>query len=213
MMPDQQIHQNQPVLSYGASLNEAEVAVILLHGRGSTAQSILGLAPHLPQENIAYLAPQAANRTWYPNSGFVPVEANEPYVSSAFQRVADLLAQIAEAGIATDKVVIGGFSQGACLVAEFVARRPQPFGGVFVLSGALLGPPDAQRQYSGSLSGMPVFVAGAEQDPWVTEAQLRLTGRILRELGAAVHIEIRPGREHTVRQWELAHVSSMITQV
>jgi predicted esterase len=91
---DQQVHQGQPVFTYGAALNDAQAAVILLHGRGSTAQDILSLASELPQENIAYLAPQAAHQTWWPNSGFIPIEANEPYVSSAFEVITDLLAQV-----------------------------------------------------------------------------------------------------------------------
>ena len=211
-MSNQQIHQDQPVLTYGTSLNQAEVAVILLHGRGSTAESILGLAAQLPQENIAYLAPQAAQQTWYPNSGFLPIEANEPYVSSAFQKVADLLAQIADMGIAIEKVVFGGFSQGACLAAEFVARHPQRYGGLFVLSGALMGPLDMPREYSGSLDSTPVLIAGSDRDSWVTEKQLRLTGQVLQQLGAAVQVEIQPGTEHTIRQTEIAYVSDMISE-
>jgi predicted esterase len=211
-MADRQIHQNQPVFTYGTALNDAHVAVILLHGRGSTAQSMLGLAAHLPQEKIAYLTPQAANQTWYPNSGFMPIEANEPYVSSAFQTIVNLLAQITDAGIAADKVVLGGFSQGACLAAEFVARRPRRYGGLFVLSGALMGPPDSPRQYTGSLDGTPVFVAGVDRDSWVTESQLRLTGQVLGEMGGTVHVEVQPGTEHTIRPTEIAHVSSMIAE-
>ena len=96
-MSYQHVHQGQPVFTYGAALSGAQVAVILLHGRGGTAQSILAVAAQLPQEKIAYLAPQAANQTWYPLSGFAPIESNEPYVSSAFQTVTDLLAQIVDA--------------------------------------------------------------------------------------------------------------------
>ncbi len=212
-MSDQPIHQSQPVITYGTALNDSQVAVILLHGRGGTAQSILGLAAQWPQENIAYLAPQASNHTRYPHSGFLPLEANEPYLSSAFQTIADRLAQITEVGIPADRVLLGGFSQGACLAAEFVARHPQRYGGLFVLSGALMGPPDIPRQYSGSLDGTPVYVAGIDRDAWVTEYQLRMTGQVLGELGGAVHVEIQPGTEHTVRQAETATVSRMISHV
>jgi phospholipase/carboxylesterase len=211
-MDDQRIHQDQPVFTYGAALKNAQVAVILLHGRGSTAQAMLGLAAQLPQEKTAYLAPQAAHQTWYPNSGFIPIEANEPYVSSAFQTVVDILAHITDSGVAADKVVLGGFSQGACLAAEFAARHPQRYGGLFVLSGALMGPPDAAREYSGSLDGTRVFVAGSDHDSWVTEKQLRLTGQVLRALGGTVTVEVQPGTEHTIRQAEIAHVSNMISK-
>lgn len=209
-MPDQSIHQHQPVYTGGAALHDAQAAVILLHGRGGTAQNILELAAQLPQDRIAYLAPQAAHRTWYPNSGFLPLEANEPYVSSAFQAVADVLARIVGAGIPADKIALGGFSQGACLAVEFVARHPRRYGGVFVLSGALMGPPDLPRQYAGSLDGTPVFVGGADQDSWVTEQQLRLTGRVLQDLGASVQVEVQPGAEHTVRPSELHYVRDML---
>ena len=212
-MLDQPIHQAQPVFTYGAPLSDAQVAVILLHGRGSTAQSILGLAAQLPQPDVAYLAPQAADHTWWPNSGFIPIESNEPYVSSAFQTVADLVTHITTAGIPTDRILLGGFSQGACLVAEFAARHPQRYGGLFLLSGALLGPPDMPRQYTGSLDGTPVFVAGCNRDSWVTEQQLRLTGQVLQELGGSVQVAIQPGSEHTIRPAEVTAVSDMIARV
>lgn len=209
----QHIHQGQPVLTYGAALNEAQAAVILLHGRGSTAQNILGLASDLPQEKIAYLAPQASNQTWYPNSGFLPIEANEPYVSSAFQVITDILAHLTEAGLSTDRILLGGFSQGACLASEFVARHPQRYGGLFVLTGAVMGPLDMPRAYSGSLDGMPVFIGGIDRDPWVNEPQLRLTADVFRQLGAAVQIEIQPGTNHTIRQSEIELVHNMIAGV
>ena len=211
-MTDQSIHQGQPVASYGAALRDAQAAVILLHGRGSSAQSILALAAQLPQHRIAYLAPQAANYTWWPNSGFIPLESNEPYVSSAFQAVADLLARVAAAGIPAGRTLLGGFSQGACLAAEFAARNPRRYGGLFVLSGALLGPPDMPRHYAGTLDGTPVFIAGCERDPWVTEQQLRLTGRVLQELGGSVQVAIQPGSEHTIRPTEVTALRDMIAR-
>jgi predicted esterase len=211
-MTERAIHQGQPVASYGAALSGADAAVILLHGRGSSAQSILALAAQLPQGRIAYLAPQAASHTWWPNSGFIPLESNEPYVSSALQAVADLLARLAAAGIPAERILLGGFSQGACLAAEFAARHPRRYGGLFVLSGALLGPPDMPRHYAGSLEGTPVFIAGCERDPWVTERQLRLSGRFLQELGGSVQLAIQPGSEHTIRPAEVVAVRDMIAR-
>ena len=204
------IHQGQPVYAAGAALEDAQAAVILLHGRGATAQGILALAADLPQDGIAYLAPQAANQTWYPNSGFLPVEANEPFVSSAFETVAGLLARIIDAGIPAERIALGGFSQGACLAAEFVARHPRRYGGLFILSGALLGPVDAPRDYPGSLDGMPVYVGGANRDSWVTEEQLRLTGRVLEGMGAVACVEVQPDTAHTIRPTEVAQVRAMI---
>jgi predicted esterase len=211
-MLERTIHQNQPVFNYGTALDDAQLAVILLHGRGSTAQNILGLAAHLPQDKIAYFAPQAADQTWYPHSGFIPIEANEPYLSSAFQMIIDLLARITGAGIPENKILLGGFSQGACLAAEFVARHPQRYSGLFVLSGALMGPPDMPREYSGSLEGTPVLVAGNSNDVWVTEKQLRLTGQVFQALGGIVHVEIQPDTEHTIRPTEIVLINTMISQ-
>jgi predicted esterase len=203
------IHEDQPVLTAGGALSDARIAVILLHGRGGTAQDILGLAGQLPQAGIAYLAPQAAGQTWYPYSGFGPLETNEPYISSALHTVAGLLA---EAGLAPERVLMGGFSQGACVIAEFAARNPRRYGGLFVLSGALLGPVDLPRDYSGSLDGTPVFVGGCNHDNWVTEQQLRLTAQTLQDLGGVVQIEIQPGSTHTIRASEVVQVARLIAE-
>ena len=208
----QAIHERLPVLEAGASLAGADIAVILLHGRGATAQSMIGLAEILPQERIAYLAPQAANHTWYPFSGFDPLERNEPFVSSAFQTISDLISRLVDDGIPADRIGLGGFSQGACLASEYVARNPRRYGGLIVLSGALMGPVDSPRDYSGSLDGTPVLISGADRDSWVTETQLRLTAQVMESLGGAVDIEIYPGAEHTIRESEIAHVWRMIEE-
>lgn len=209
-MTPQHPHQDQAVLTAGAALDDADAAVILLHGRGSSAQNILALADQLPQPGTAYLAPQAADYTWYPQSGFLPFEANQPYLASAFQMLEDLIARITAAGIAPGRIALGGFSQGACLASEFVARHPQRYGGLFVLSGALLGPPDMTRSYDGSLDATPVYVGGADHDPWVTAAQLQLTARELEALDAAVTLDIQPGSDHTIRQNDLAQVQRIV---
>lgn len=212
-MSTQVIHETQPVLTSGTPLNEAQAVVILVHGRGANAQSILSLANYLPQEGITYLAPQAANNTWYPYSGFGPIESNEPYVSSAFQTLANLLYHVAEAGIAPEQTLIGGFSQGACLGSEFAARNAQRYGGLFMLSGALMGPLDMPRDYQGSLGDTPVFIGGCDHDPWVSEPQMRMSAEVLEQLGGTVTIEIHPGSEHTIRDSEIEHVSAMISGV
>ncbi len=205
------IHQNQALLAAGTALDKAQAAVVLLHGRGSSAHDILSLAAYLPQDGIAYLAPQAANHTWYPNSGFMPIEANEPYVSSAFQTLDDLLDRIETAGISAEHIALGGFSQGACLSSEYVARHAQRYGGLIVFSGALMGPLDSPRDYSGSLEGTPVYIGGCTQDPWVQEAQMRLTAEVLQQLGGSVDIDIQPGAEHTVRENDIAAARDLIT--
>jgi len=142
-------HQGQPLLMAGQPLNTAKAALILLHGRGATAQSILELSAHLAHPDYAYLAPQAGGNTWYPYSFLAPMPQNEPGISSGLQAIADAVAAVEAAGILAEKIVLGGFSQGACLASEFVARYARPYGGLLVFSGGLIGPPGTPRTYQG----------------------------------------------------------------
>jgi predicted esterase len=207
------IHQDQPLLTAGAPLEEARAAAILLHGRGAGAHDLLGLAAALPDQGVAYLLPQAANHTWYPHSGFAPLAANEPYLSSAMDTIRKLIEQVNAAGIPTEKVVLGGFSQGACLSAEFAARHARRYGALLVLTGALMGPLDMPRAYDGTLDGTPVFIGGIDRDPWVTEEQMRHTAGTLEQLGGQVTIQIEPGFQHTIRPSEIDRASAIIRQL
>lgn len=209
----QPTHQNQPLLTHGAPLEDAECAAILLHGRGASAHDLLELVHQLPQTGIAYLLPQAANNTWYPNSGFAPLETNEPYLSSAMAMLEELITNVGVAGIPQERLIMGGFSQGACLSAEFVAQHAQRYGGLLVLSGALMGPLDQVRNYSGSLDGTPVYIGGVNQDQWVTEVQLRHTAQVLTELGADITIDVEDGSEHTIRPHEIIQSGAIIERV
>ncbi len=212
-MATERIHQAQKTLTYGASLDKATAAVILLHGRGASAQSMLELATLFPSDGIAYLIPQAWNNTWYPNSGFAPFEVNEPYYSSAVDTIRGLIQQVNDASIPTDKIVLGGFSQGATLASDFVARHATRYGGVILFSGALMGPKDTARDYAGSLDNTPVYIGGANRDSWVTEAQLRETAEVLGKLGGQVTIEVQNSAEHTIRQSDIAHGIKIIEQL
>lgn len=209
-MTPQRIHQDVPALTYGAKLADAHAVAILLHGRGASAQSMADLAAHLPHDGIAYVLPQAANHTWWPNSGFAPFAANEPYLSSALATVEAHLENVITAGFSTDKIILGGFSQGACLAVEFVARHAARYGGVLVFSGALLGPQDTPRNYEGSLDGTPVFMGGATHDSWVSEPQIRDTAKVLTALGGQVTLQIHPGADHTIRPSEIEQASAII---
>ncbi|MBX3084125.1 MAG: alpha/beta fold hydrolase [Anaerolineae bacterium] len=212
-MLTQSIHQGQPVLTYGAPLADAHAAVILIHGRGATAHSMHDLASALPTEGIAYLIPQAAGNTWYPHSGFKPFEVNEPYFSSAMAIISELLAHINAAGIPTDKIVIGGFSQGASLTSEFTVRHAQRYGAILLFSSALMGPPESPREYAGSFAGTPVFIGGVTQDPWVRESQLRETAEVFTRLGGQVTLDIAAGAEHGIRPTEIEQAAALIRRV
>jgi predicted esterase len=212
-MLTEHVHQGQNVLTFGAKLTDARTAVILIHGRGATANSMLTLAHELPTKDVAYLIPQAANNTWYPHSGFKPFADNEPYFSSAIAIIRDLLAYLNASGIATERIVIGGFSQGASLTSEFTARNARRYGGILLFSSALMGPPDSVRDYEGSFAGTPVFIGGVTQDPWVREAQLRETADIFTKLGGQVALDIVPGAEHGIRPTEIAQATAIINAV
>lgn len=197
-------HGAGAVLQSGAPLTEAELAVVLLHGRGASAEDILGLASAFGVANIAYVAPQAAGHTWYPLSFLAPREANEPYLSSALKKVESIVTTLEQAGFGKDRIVIAGFSQGACLTAEFVATHPARYAGVMAFTGGLIGPPgsiDHARQ--GNLEGTPVLLLSGDPDPHVPWVRVEETATVLSGMGAEVTTRRFPGRPHTITQEEL----------
>lgn len=197
------VHQGQPVYTAGKPLHEARAVMILVHGRGATAQDILTLAGELYHPDLAYLAPQAAGNTWYPYSFLMPLAQNEPYLSSALQRVGELLAQVEAAGIPAEHIILGGFSQGACLAAEFVARHARRYGGLLVFSGGLIGPPGTPRDYAGALAGTPVFLGCSDVDPHIPKERVTESADVFRRLGAQVTAKLYPNLGHTIIADEL----------
>jgi predicted esterase len=159
---------------------------------------------------MAYLAPQAAGFTWYPNRFLAPIEANEPWLSSALMTVADLIAQVEAAGIPAEMVILAGFSQGACLAAEFVARNPRRYGGLLVFSGGLIGPSGTDFTYDGSLAGTPVFIGCGDRDAHIPVGRVEESAAALRELGAEVNAKIYPGMGHTIVEDELDEARRII---
>ena len=204
-------HQGQPITTAGESLANASAAMILLHGRGGNAADILTLVDHIGMAGFAYLAPQAAQYSWYPQSFLVTLDQNEPHLSSALQIIAELVDRILDAGIPTENIVIGGFSQGACLTSEFAARNPKRYGGLIVLSGGLIGPPNAARTYTGSFSNTPVFLGCSNVDAHIPEERVHETAQIFDSMGARVVKRIYPDMGHTVIGDEIAH-SKLILQ-
>ena len=196
-------HANQQVLHAGAPLTEAKGAVVLLHGRGGSGEDILSLAQPLYREGLAYLAPQAAGHTWYPNSFLAPREANEPWLSSALTKVGSLVAEIETAGIPRDRIVVAGFSQGACLATEFVASNPARYAGLIAFTGGLIGPPDANLHHEGSLAGTPALFLSGDPDPHVPWQRVQASAAELERMGASVTARRYPGRPHTVTAEEL----------
>ena len=206
-------HQGLPVLTAGEPLVSARAAMSMVHGRGATAADILMLAEELAQPGFAYLAPEAAGNTWYPNSFLAPMVSNEPGLSSGLALIASLLAQVNNAGIPAERVVIAGFSQGACLLLEFVARHARRYGGVIALSGGLIGPDDTPRDYSGSLAGTPVFLGCSDIDPHVPKDRVLHSAEVLQALGGQVTAKLYPRMGHTINRDEILQARNIIAGV
>ncbi|HEU0026122.1 MAG TPA: alpha/beta hydrolase [Ktedonobacterales bacterium] len=203
-------HQGQPTLAAGEPLDRARAAMLMLHGRGASASDILSFAGELAQPGFAFLAPQAAGNAWYPTSFLAPIPSNEPYLSSALAVIDALLDRIVAAGVPLERVMVLGFSQGACLGLEYVARHARRYGGVVGWSGGLIGPDGTPRDYPSSLGGAPVFLGCSDVDPHVPLARVELTAETLRRLGGDVTMRIYPDMGHTVNQDEIAFVRGMM---
>lgn len=205
-----QIHQGQPVLNVGASVQEARLLVIMLHGRGATADGMLPLVQALDTGNVSFWLPQAAMNRWYPHSAFSPTEMNEPDLSSALEMLDQLTLTAHEHGFSDQQIVFGGFSQGGCLAAEYVARNARKYAGLFILSGALIGPKGTDRNYLGTFDKMPVFIGGSDVDPWVAYDFIRDTAETFEQMDAQVDFQTYPGMAHTVNQDEIDRVRAML---
>jgi predicted esterase len=211
LMTTQNPHQGQPVLTTGTPLNRAKAALIMVHGRGASAESILTLANEFAVDGFVYLAPQAYMNTWYPYSFLAPIESNEPSLSSALQTIGDTLQAVEDAGIPLEKTVILGFSQGACLGSEYTARNARRYGGVIALSGGLIGPDGTPRDYAGSLENTPVFMGCSDVDFHIPLARVHESATIMKSLGGDVTERIYPGMGHTVNEDEVKFVSELLT--
>lgn len=206
-------HRGRPIVAAGRPLDEAGAAMILVHGRGGSAESMLQLAQALGRDDVAYLAPRAAGNTWYPYSFLAPVEQNEPYLSSALRLLASGVEVVLAAGIPAERLLLLGFSQGACLTLEFVARNPRRYGGVAGLTGGLIGPDGTPRDYPGSLEGTPVFLGTSDPDPHVPVTRVEESARVLEGMGAQVEVRVYQGMPHTVNEDELEQVRALIDRV
>jgi len=203
-------HLTQPVYSAGAKLEEASGALLLLHGRGATADAILSLATYLDFPTFAYLAPQAEGYTWYPNRFIAPVEQNEPYLSAGLAKIEAIVKEVESHCIPVDKIFIGGFSQGACLATEYVVRNPRRYGGLLVFSGGYIGPLDEQRHPSGNFNGMPAFLGCSDPDPHIPLQRVKETSALLQAMGAKVTEKIYPNMGHTIIDDEIALARQVI---
>jgi len=198
------------VLHYGAPVASARRAAIFIHGRGASAEDILGIAPELGTDDVAYLAPQAAGHTWYPYSFLSPIAQNEPGLSSALGVIAELIGKLATDGHPPEHIVILGFSQGACLGLEFAARNARRYAAVVALSGGLIGPPETPRNYAGSMADTPVFLGCSDVDPHIPLERVHESAEVFRRMGARVDERIYPRMGHTINADELAAVRELV---
>src|ERR1051326_7535089 len=205
-------HEGQPVLHAGAPLDKARAAMLLVHGRGASAADIMTVGQELMHPNYAYLAPQAAGNAWYPNPFTAPIDSNEPYFSSAIAVLEALLERITK-HIPHERVILLGFSQGACLTLEFSARHARRYGGVVGFSGGLIGPDGTPRDYPGSFAGTPVFLGCSDVDPHIPKARVQEAGDVLKRMGAAVTVKLYPNMAHTVNTDEIHSAAQIVEAV
>lgn len=203
-------HEGQPVVIAGLPLGEAPVAVIMVHGRGAGPENILDLEPTLARPNVTYLAPAAANRSWYPYSFMADIASNEPGLSSGLAVLQSLVERIEAAGVARDHLVLLGFSQGACLAAEFAIRHASRYGGVAVFSGGAIGPPGTTWDDSGRFDGTPVFFGCSDVDSHVPAARVIESAELCARMGAVVTRRIYPGMGHTIVDDEIAWAQALL---
>jgi predicted esterase len=206
-------HAAQPVLTAGPSPEDAAATLILLHGRGDSAESMLSLHEELGVDGVAALAPQAAGHTWYPQSFLAPLEANQPYLDSALAKIDSMVNDLLSRGVPNEHIAFLGFSQGACLTSEFVARHPRRYGAVMALTGGLIGPPGTARNYSGSLAGTPIFLGTSDPDPHVPFARVRETEAVLTRMGGKVELRRYPGMPHTIDEDELTACRDLLREM
>ena len=183
--------------------------MILAHGRGASSADIMTFAAEVMFPGVAYLAPQAAGSAWYPNPFTAPLEANEPYLSSALEVLSTLLARVMQT-VPADRVVLLGFSQGACLTLEFAARNARKYGAVVGLSGGLIGPNGTPRDYPGDFEGTPVFLGCSDVDPHIRKDRVVEAAQVFERMGAAVTMKLYPGMGHTVNEDEIEHVRRIV---
>jgi predicted esterase len=200
------------VVMAGEPLVSARAAMILLHGRGATAEDIMTIASEVHRPGWSYLAPQAADSTWYPNPFTMPPESNEPYLSAALDMVSGFFERV-EASVPAQRVIVLGFSQGGCLTLEWAARNARRLGAVVGLSAGIIGPDGTPRDYPGAFDGTPVFLGCSDVDPYIHKHRVVETGDVFRRMGAEVTLRFYPGMAHLVSGEEIATISELVDSI
>jgi phospholipase/carboxylesterase len=198
------------IITAGKKITEAQKALVMVHGRGADANDILSMAQYFPVKEFALLAPQATNNTWYPFSFLSPVANNEPWLSSALQLLRETVDEIVAGGISKENIYFLGFSQGACLTLEFVARNAARYGGVIAFTGGLIGDTINRSNYSGDFDHTPVFIGTSDPDPHVPVERVHATTKILKEMNAVVEEKVYPNMGHTINADEIEQSNKLV---
>jgi len=206
-------YAGQPIVAVGAPLGQAPATVIMVHGRNAGPANILDLVPRLGRPDLTYLAPTAAGRTWYPLSFMADISRNEPYLTSALQSLETAVAHAEAAGVARSRIVLLGFSQGACLTSEFAVRHASRFGGLIIFTGGLIGPPGTEWDHSGDFAGTPVFFGSGDPDAHVPVTRVLESAEVFTRMGADVKTSIYPGRGHWVGDEEVEIARAMLDRL
>jgi phospholipase/carboxylesterase len=206
------IAHGQRVVQAGEPLNTAHAAMILLHGRGATAEDIMTIAAEVQAPGWAYFAPQAAGSAWYPNPFTAPIESNEPYLSAALDMISNLIERV-EASLPAQRIFLLGFSQGACLTLEWAARHARRYGAIAGLSGGLIGPDGTSRDYPGSFDGTPIFLGCSDVDPYIGKDRVEEGARVFERLGASVDLRLYPEMGHLVNEDEIAALMDLTAAI
>jgi predicted esterase len=208
-------HQKSRTITTGADPQKADGAIIMIHGRGATAESIVTLAHEFDAENFHFAAPQASGNTWYPYSFMAPSKNNQPGLSSGLQAIFNIVSDLESKGIPKEKIIFLGFSQGACLATEFVARHPNRYGGLIAFSGGIIGDGDSvnPENYTGSLDGTPYFVGCSDNDAHIPVERVEESVEVMTKLGADVTKKIYSGMGHTIIRDEIEEAQKIIDSI
>jgi predicted esterase len=206
-------HRGQRVVVKGTSLGQSEAVAVMMHGRGHSPEIILELADRINLPSFTYIAPAAANNTWYPSGFMDKVENNEPSLYHALEVYDELVADLLSKGIRREKIVLMGFSQGACLTAEYAVRHAARYGGIILFTGGLIGPPGTRWDYKGSFHGTPVFMGSSDVDAWVPLERVRQSTATFKKMSADVTERIYPGMDHLVCDDEIAFARAIMERI
>ncbi len=204
-------HHQQPVEYGGTDLEKSSEVMILIHGRGATPGDILRLADQFRQPGLAFVAPKAANHTWYPYSFLTPRDKNEPHLSSALEKVRETVSILKSEGFQSHQIYLLGFSQGACLALEYAATHPKKYAGVFCLSGGLIGSTVRKEDYPGDLEQTPIFLGCSDRDRHIPLERVHESAEILQSMNAQLEKRIYPGMPHTVNEDEILYINKTLS--